>query len=86
MNGETSFARRRNDLPPRRRAKFESGARLVLREHFEGTNACAAFHPEAYVRNAFARGLEVVDHRPGDTGDSIQDSYLLRVPTPEGTG
>lgn len=80
LNGETSFARRRDDLPPRRRAIFESGARLVLREHFEGTNACAAFHPEAYVRAVFADGLRVVDHLPGDTKDSIQDTYLFQLP------
>lgn len=86
LNGETSFNRRRDDLPPRRRAKFESGARLVLREHFEGTNACAAFHPETYVRTVFADRLKVVDHLPGDTNDSIQDTYLFQVPTDEAVG
>ena len=47
----------------------------------EGGNSCAAFHPEAYVRDHLARGWQIVDfHREGARGNPSRTSTLLRKP------
>jgi len=71
--------RRVDSLTVAERADFEMG-RLVVREaHVAGTNYCAVFHPDAYVRTVLARGFEVVDFLP-EAPDSYppQDVYLMR--------
>lgn len=60
--------------------RFESGELVVLAENDAGKNTCAAFHPEAYVREELAGDLEVMDFLPGGAGGSFQDAYLLRSP------
>ena len=60
-------------------------SRVVVASERAGSNACAAFHPETYVRGTLApaAGLEVVDFVPeGATGNPRQDTYLLRKPGP----
>jgi SAM-dependent methyltransferase len=54
--------------------------RLVVQYAGEaGSNVCAAYHPEAYVRRALARGFSVVAFRPkGARGNPVQDAWLLR--------
>jgi SAM-dependent methyltransferase len=59
--------------------RFRSGRLVVKGLRREGSNDCAAFHPEAYVRQTLARGFEVVDDLPrGARGNPWQDVYLLR--------
>jgi SAM-dependent methyltransferase len=61
--------------------QFRAGRLVVHRADREGSNDCAAFHPERYVRSKLARGFEVVDFVPeGALGNPRQDVYLLRKP------
>jgi SAM-dependent methyltransferase len=71
--------RRVKSLTASERADFELG-RLVVREaDFAGTNYCAVFHPDSYVRSVLARGFEVVDLLPeAPDCNPPQDIYLLR--------
>ena len=61
--------------------EFRAG-RIVVRESDDsGSNICAAFHPEEYVREELAKEWEVVDFVPtGATGNPYQDVYLMRKP------
>jgi SAM-dependent methyltransferase len=68
-------------LSRRDRKQFRSGRLVVLGSKREGSNDCAAFHPESYVRQSLAQGLDVVDFVPeGALGNPYQDAYLLRKP------
>jgi len=68
-------------LAPRERARFDAGEFLVRRAEGAGTNLCSAFHPEAYLRGAFSRGLQLLEHVPeGALGNPHQDLTLLRRP------
>jgi SAM-dependent methyltransferase len=59
--------------------RFRTGQLVVEGPRREGSNGCAAFHPEAYVRDRLARGFEVVDFLPrAARGNPWQDVYLLR--------
>jgi SAM-dependent methyltransferase len=72
-------------LPEADRARFRAGRLVVVASERAGSNACAAFHPETYVRGTLAPAarLEVVDFVPeGATGNPRQDAYLLRKPGP----
>jgi SAM-dependent methyltransferase len=70
--------------------RFLSGQLVVVGRRREGRNDCAAFHPEAYVRQTLARGLDVVDFLPrAARGNPWQDVYLLRkgeIPGARGSG
>lgn len=57
--------------------QFASGDLVVLAEEQAGTNSCAAFHPEEYVRGTFGEILEVVDFVPLGAADADQDVYLF---------
>jgi SAM-dependent methyltransferase len=68
-------------LSPRDQRQFRSGQLVVHRSKRAGSNACAAFHPESYVRRELARDLEVIAFVPeGALGNPSQDAYLLRKP------
>lgn len=70
-------------IPPADQPKFHNGELVVVGKELEGTNACAAFHPEKYVRRILARDFEVVDFvAEGAWGNPRQDVYLLRKPAP----
>jgi SAM-dependent methyltransferase len=61
--------------------QYRRGNLVVQKGRREGTNDCAAFHPESYVRGNLAQGLEVVAMRPeGALGNPCQDLYLFRKP------
>lgn len=61
------------------RAQYQRGELVVLGEEAVGQNACAAFHPESYVRNVLASDFDVVDFVPeGALGNPKQDAWLLR--------
>jgi SAM-dependent methyltransferase len=68
-------------LAPAELAEFQKGNGVVRGHHVLGTNFCAAYHPEGYVRRVLARGLEVIDFTPeGAKGNPPQDLYLVRAP------
>jgi SAM-dependent methyltransferase len=77
LHGES----RMDALDAERQARFRAGELVVVAadERDWGTNACNAYHPQAWVRGSFAAGLEMVAHVPADEHVS-QDSYLLRRP------
>lgn len=61
--------------------RFRHGEIVVVGSRREGSNDCATFHPESYVRSTLAEGLEVVDFVPeGALGNPRQDVFLLRKP------
>jgi SAM-dependent methyltransferase len=67
------------DLSPAERAAFERDEVVVRSPETAGSNACATFHPERYVREKMAEGFEVLDFVPeGARGNPSQDAYLLR--------
>lgn len=69
----------RGKLTRAERADYRAGRLVVRGGDLIGTNHCAAFHPPALVRGAFARGFEVLEHAPeGATGNPPQDAWLLR--------
>lgn len=69
----------RGKLTRTERADYRAGRLVVRGRDLVGTNHCAAFHPPAFVRGAFAEGFEVLDHAPeGATGNPPQDAWLLR--------
>ena len=66
-------------LSPAETEQYRSGHLVVRREEEAGSNRCAAFHPERYVREKLAGDLTVTDYRPG-TPECSQDMYLLKKP------
>jgi SAM-dependent methyltransferase len=68
-------------IPEELRIRFHDGELVVVKPDRAGENACAAFHPEKYVRDELARGWDVVDFvERGALGNPLQDVYLLRNP------
>ncbi|MBM3978909.1 MAG: class I SAM-dependent methyltransferase [Planctomycetes bacterium] len=68
----------RGRLTRAERADYRAGRLVVRGGDLIGTNHCAAFHPPALVRGAFARGFEVLEHAPeGATGNPPQDAWVL---------
>ncbi|WP_406697285.1 class I SAM-dependent methyltransferase [Singulisphaera sp. Ch08] len=61
--------------------RFRRGEIVVVGSRREGSNDCATFHPESYMRSTLAADLEVVDFVPeGALGNPRQDVFLLRKP------
>jgi hypothetical protein len=55
---------------------------VVVAADKSGTNACGAYHSEAFVRHELVQGLEVVDFVPRGMPDvTEQDIYLFRKPS-----
>ncbi len=68
-----------DDLSPSERATFERDEVVIRYPETAGSNECATFHPERYVREKMAEGFEVLDFIPeGARGNPQQDAYLLR--------
>ena len=70
------------EIPEAQRADYKQGKLVVKGDKSAGRNACAAYHPEQYVRNVLAReaGFEVIDFIPqGGLGNPYQDAYLLQA-------
>jgi SAM-dependent methyltransferase len=60
------------------RRDFQAG-RLVVHAGPPGSNFCAAYHPEQYVREVLAEGFSILDFVvEGATGNPRQDLLLLR--------
>ena len=63
----------------RRARRFDAGELVVRWESAAGTNLCAAYHPEPYLRGRLAEGFEVVEIDPqGATGNPHQDLTVLK--------
>jgi SAM-dependent methyltransferase len=61
------------------RARFDAGEVVVRWEGVAGTNLCAAFHPEPYLRGPLADGFEFLElDEEGAKGNPRQDLSLLR--------
>jgi SAM-dependent methyltransferase len=67
-------------LSQEEKQRFLAGELVVVEPERSGTNACAAYHPERYVRQVLAAELELLDFIPGGAEDVRQDAYLLRKP------
>jgi SAM-dependent methyltransferase len=67
-------------LGPEAQERFRAGELVVKRAHSSGTNACAAFHPEPYVRDVLGRDLELVEIVPSGAPDVRHDLVLFRKP------
>jgi SAM-dependent methyltransferase len=68
-------------LAPDERDRYDAGLLVVQKPRREGSNDCAAFHPERYVREILAAEFDVIDMIPeGALGNPSQDLYLLRKP------
>ena len=66
----------RRELPPARRAAFDRGEPVVLRPRTAGLNACATFHPRAYMERELAKRFDSVAFY----GDGpVQDVYVARA-------
>lgn len=77
LHGEYYLDRLRDD----ERCRFRAGELIVHGTQREGSNDCAAFHPEAYVRERLAAAWDVVERvAEGALGNPRQDLYLLRKP------
>jgi SAM-dependent methyltransferase len=76
----TRGAGRAHELPPSLRATFDTGRVAVERPDLAGTNACAAYAPDAFVRAVLANRLELLEHEPDGAPDIFQDAVLLRRP------
>ncbi len=68
-------------LSPDEQRRYRAGELVVQKANRQGSNDCAAFHPESHVRQSLAKGYDVVDMIPeGALGNPSQDLYLLRKP------
>jgi SAM-dependent methyltransferase len=73
--------RAREGLKPADYERFSRGEAVVVRSELAGSNACAVYHPERYVRERLVAGLELLDHVPsGAVGEQRQDIVLVRKP------
>ena len=78
VHGATRIA----SLPLAQQQQFAAGEMVVHSPELSGSNHCATYHPEAYVRDVLARELTIVDFIPGGAKDANQDVFLLRKPIP----
>ena len=76
---------REHHLLPAERAQYDAG-RLVVRGGIEeGKKWFAAFHPPAYMRGSFFRGMEIKEHLIHPLPGSIeQDVWVARKPAQAG--
>ena len=77
----THGIRYRNLLTPAGQAEFDRGEVVVTGGDQPGSNHCAAFHPEGWMRKVAASlRWTVVEHLPcGARGNPEQDSWLCRT-------
>lgn len=69
-------------IPNSHKDDYNQGKLVTTGSEKAGSNGCAAFHPEQYVRNTLApnSGFKVINFIPqGALGNPHQDAYLLSV-------
>ena len=59
---------------------FDAGELVVVQSERAGSNNCAAYHPERYIREVLGQGLDLLDFSPGGALDIQQDAVLFRKP------
>lgn len=60
-------------------ARFRAGNLVSVDGKLAGTNMCGAYHPEAYVREHWAKYFRILDFIPeGAKGSPNQDLYVLQ--------
>src|SRR5688572_22403322 len=69
-------------LTPEEQKAFEAGHPVVFGEGQAGSNICASFCPESFMRRVLAKDFTVVDYVPLGARDAGQDVYLLQKPHP----
>jgi SAM-dependent methyltransferase len=67
-------------LDPAEAKSFESGNLVVRQSELSGSDFCATFHPEQFVRDTLGQGLEVLDYSTAPVRDAHQDAVLFRKP------
>jgi SAM-dependent methyltransferase len=78
VHGRKNAAKRSPDVL----AALDRGEFFVVGEDRNGSNNCAAYHSERYVREVMARGFDVLEFIPqGAKVFNPQDSYLLKLKT-----
>jgi len=65
----------RTSMTPDEQSSFDGGQLVVRHSRMAGSNMCAAFHPQNYVRQVFAKSLRVIEYSPARLG---QDVVLLQ--------
>ncbi len=65
-------------MTPVERERFLAGDLIVQEGSMSGTNTCAAYHPEEYVRKLASTLFSVIDFIPRGSRDCDQDIYLLQ--------
>lgn len=70
----------RTKLVPEEWRRFMEGALVVRDERAGGSNLCAAFHPEPYVRRRLSDGLVEAAFRPASGNGFDQDIWVFRKP------
>jgi SAM-dependent methyltransferase len=70
----------RKKLLPDEWRRFESGSLVVRDEAAGGSNLCAAFHPDSYVREDLAEELTEALFCPGSAQGLDQDLWVFRKP------
>jgi SAM-dependent methyltransferase len=68
-----------DQMTPEERQRFDAGEYVFRWPNAAGTNLCAGFHPDSYLRH-LARNFELVAHAPAAARDTREDLYLLRKP------
>jgi SAM-dependent methyltransferase len=78
----TTKGRSRLDpLDEAERRRFDEGKLVVRDARYSGRNLCAAFHPEAYVRDELVPSLDCLEFMAADRDSGrSQDLYLFRRP------
>lgn len=72
-HGESLIGR----LPEADQGSFRMGRLVVRNGEASGTNLCAAYHPQKYVRETLSKGFCITDFVPQGL-QRYQDIYLLR--------
>jgi len=65
----------RESMTADEQAAFDRGELVVRYPKMSGSNLCAAFHPQRYVRESLARQLEILEYAPAKLS---QDVVLFR--------
>lgn len=68
------------DLDAAEESRFRAGELVVVNAGASGRNECAVYHPERYIRETLAAGLELVSIAPTEETSLGQDAVVLRRP------
>ncbi len=69
---------RLGQLSGEERRRLRADGVLIRYERYAGSNRCATYNSDRYVREELCAGLMVLDFIPGGAKDADQDIYLVR--------